>query len=69
MLQKLPVTDFKRIKEKLQFNEHFLKIYNEDSAIGYFIETEVLFSENLHERNNDLPILLEKIKIKKFKKS
>ena len=63
MLQKLPVTDFKRIKEKLQFNEHFLKIYNEDSAIGYFIETDVLCSENLHECNNDLPILLEKIKI------
>ena len=46
MSQKLPVSDFKWVEETSQFNENFIKIYNEDSDIGYFIEADVQYPEN-----------------------
>ena len=44
--QKLPVNDFKCVEETSQFNEDFIKICNEDSDTGYFIEADVKYSEN-----------------------
>ena len=41
MSQKLPVNDFKRIEETFQFNEDFIKIYNEERSLGYFIAADV----------------------------
>ena len=40
-----------------------LKKYNEESNEGYFLEFDVQYTEKLHERHNDLPSLLEKMKI------
>ena len=34
--QKLPVNNFEWIKDTSQFNEDFIKIYNEKSDKGYF---------------------------------
>ena len=65
MSQKLPVNDFKWVKEISQFNEDFIKIYNEDSDIGSFIEADVQYPEKLDELHNDLPFLLEGMKIEK----
>ena len=42
-----------------QLNEDFIKIYNEDSNIGYFIEADAQYPEKLHELQNDLPFLSE----------
>ena len=39
----LPVNDLQWVEETSQFNEDFIKIYNEDSNIGYFIETNVQY--------------------------
>ena len=39
--QKLPVNDFKWIDKTSQFNEEFIKICNEDTNIGNFIEADV----------------------------
>ena len=41
MSQKLPVNDFEWIKDTSQFNEDFIKIYNEESDEGYFFEVDV----------------------------
>ena len=41
MLQKLPVNKFEWIEDVSQFNEDFIKIYNEDSNEGYFLEVVV----------------------------
>ena len=39
--QKLPVNDFEWIKDTSQFNERFIKNYNEESEEGYFLEVDV----------------------------
>ena len=48
-------------------NKDFLWICNEDSDEGYFLEVDVQYLEMLHECHNDLPFLLQKIKIEKLK--
>ena len=54
MSQKLPVNDFEWIKDSSQFNEDFIKSYNEESNKGYFLEVNVQYHERLHELYNDL---------------
>ena len=41
MLQKPPVNDFEWIKDTSQFNEDFIKKYNEEIQKGYFLEVDV----------------------------
>ena len=47
MSQKLPVNNFEWIEDISQFNEDFIKSYNEESEEGYFLEADfhVLFSK------------------------
>ena len=59
MSQKLPVNNFEWIKDTSQFNEDFIKNYNEESDEGYFLEVDVQYLEKLHELHNDLPFLPE----------
>ena len=68
MSQKLPVNNFEWIKDTSQFNEDFLKNYNEESDEGYFFEVDVQYLEKLHELRNDLPFLPERMKIEKIEK-
>ena len=68
MLQKLPVDKFEWIEDTPQFNEDFIKKYNEESDEGYFLEVDVQCLEKLHELHNDLPFLPERMKIEKVKK-
>ena len=63
MSQKLPVNYFEWIKDNSQFNEDFIKDYDEESNEGYFFEVDVQYLEKLHELHNDLPFLLEIMKI------
>ena len=51
--------------ETSQFNQDFIKNYNEESGEGYFLEYDVQYPEKLHELHNDLPFLLGTKKIKK----
>ena len=67
MSQKLPICDFKRVKESSQFNRDFIENYNEDSHKGYFLEVDVTNPEILHELDNDLS-LPERIKVEKVEK-
>ena len=68
VLQNLPVSDFKRVKNASQFNEDFIRNYNEYSDIGYFLEVEFQYFENLRNLLNDLPTFVERMKVDKNEK-
>ena len=38
--------------------------FADDSSIGYFIECYLLYQDNLHEADNDLPLAAKKIYLK-----
>ena len=42
MLEKLPINNFEWIEDTSQFNEGFIKNYNEESDKGYFVDTRSL---------------------------
>ena len=65
MLQKLPVNNFEWTKNTSQFNEDFIKNYNEESDERYFPDVDVQYPEKLHELHNVLPFLPERMKIRK----
>ena len=68
MSQKLPVNNFEWIKDISQFNEDFIKKYNQESHKGYSLEVDVQYLEKLHKLHNDLPFLPKRMKIEKVKK-
>ena len=68
MSQKLSVNDFKWVEDTSEFNEDFIKSYNAESDEGYFLKVDVKYPENLHNLHNDLPLLLERMKIEKVEK-
>ena len=68
MSQKLPVNNFEWIENTSQFNEDFIKNYNDESDEEYFLEVDVQYPEKLHELHNDLPFLPETMKIEKAEK-
>ena len=68
MSEKLPVNNFEWIEDNSQFNEDFIKNYNEESDEEYFLEVDFQYPEKLHELHNDLPFLPERMKIEKVEK-
>ena len=68
MLPKLPVNKFEQIKDTSQYNEGFIKFYNEEDDEGYFLEVDVQYLEKLFDFHNDLTFLPERIKIEKVEK-
>ena len=57
--------NFEWTKDTSEFNEDFIKNYNEESYEGYFLKVDVPYLEKLHELYNGLPVLPEKTKIGK----
>ena len=57
MSQKLPVNELEWVVDISQFNEDFMKSYNEESDEESFLEVDVQYPENLHELHNDLSFL------------
>ena len=64
----MPVNDFKWVENISEFNEDFLKSYNDESEEGYLLGLDVDNSENLHNLHKDLPFLPERVKIEKVEK-
>ena len=69
MSQKLPVNGFKWVEKLSRFNEIFIRNYNENSDIGYFLKVGIDYLENLFNGiafnlHKDLPFLPERKKIK-----
>ena len=52
MPQRLTVNKFEWFKDTPQFNEDFIKNYNEESDEGYFLGVDVQYPEKLHEDEN-----------------
>ena len=56
MSQKLPVNSFEWTKDTSQFNENFIKNYNDKSNEGYFLEVDVPHLTNLKNYMNIIMI-------------
>ena len=65
MSQKLSAGGFKWVRNKSRFNKDFIKSYNGDNYIGYFLEADVQYPGKLHELHHDLPFLPKRMRIKK----
>ena len=63
--QKLPVHGFKWVeKDDLSnFDDSFIKDYDENSVKGYFLEGDVEYSKNLRKLYSDVSFLPERKKI------
>ena len=69
MSEKLPVNGFMWYNEYLSdFNEDFIKNYNENSDVGYFFEVDVKYPKQLFDSHNELPFLPERKKLEKAEK-
>ena len=66
-LKKIPVNNFKWIKDTSKINEDFIKNYYENSKKGYILEVHVKYPKILHDLHSDLPFLPRRIKIDKCK--
>ena len=68
MSQKLRVNGFKWVKKLSQSNESFIRNYDENSDIGYFLPVDVDYPEKLFNLHKDLPFLPERKKVNKVEK-
>ena len=62
MSQNLPVNGFKWVEKSSRFNEIFIKNYNENSDIGYFLEVDINYPKELFNLHKDLLFLPERKK-------
>ena len=68
MSEKLPADGFEWVEDISEIDEHFIKNYDEDSNVGYFIEADIKYPKELHNKHSDLPFLPERMKVNKCKK-
>ena len=62
--QKLPVNGFMWYDDHLSdFNEDFIKNYNENSDDGYFLEVDIKYPKTLWGSHKELPFLPERRKL------
>ena len=66
--QKLPVNGFMWYNYLLEFTEDFIKSYEENSDVGYFLELDVEYPKKLLNSHKDLPFLPERKKLEKVEK-
>ena len=64
MSQRLPVNGFKRMEQLSEFDERFIKNYDENHDKGYILEVDVEYLKNLFNLHSDLPFLPERKKLK-----
>ena len=69
MSQKLPINGFMWYDDYLSdFNENFIKNYDENSDEGYFLEVDVEYPKQLFGSHNGLPFFPERRKLEKVEK-
>ena len=68
MSQKVPVNGFMWDKDISEFNEYFIKSYNENRDVGYFLEIDVEYRKKLFDSHKDLPFLSKRKKLEKVEK-
>ena len=68
MFQNLPVNDFEWVEKLSEFDERFIKNYDENNDKGYILEVDVEYPKKLFNLHKGLPFLVERKKIDKCKK-
>ena len=63
MTDKLPVGGFKWVKNVSKIDEEFIKKYDGNNNIGYFLKVDAECPKELLDLHSDLPSLLEKMEI------
>ena len=63
MSKKLPVDGFEWVEDLSTIDEDFIKNYDEDSDVGYFIEADVEYPKDLHTLHSDFRFLPERMKV------
>ena len=69
MSQKLPANGFQWVEELSEFDERFLKNYNENSDKGNILKVDVEYPTNLFNLHSDLPFLPERKKNEKMQEA
>lgn len=59
MMQKLPMNDFKYLDEQEIANFNVLNI-SKNSSVGYILEVDLNYPQNIHDDHSDLPFAAEK---------
>ena len=54
MSEKLPVNGFKWVKKLCEFNEDFIKYYDENSDKGHILDVDVEYPKNLFNLHKNL---------------
>ena len=68
MSEKLPVDGFECIEDIQKIDEDFIKNYDEDSYVGYFIKANIEYPKELRNKHSYLPFFPERMKVNKCKK-
>ena len=70
MSSKLPVNGLKWVKQKKlsNFKENFIKNYDENGDIGYFLEVDIDYPRKLFNLHKDLSFLPESKRLNKVEK-
>ena len=63
MSENFPVDGFEWVDDISGIDENFIRNYDEDSNVGYFIKADIKYPEELHNKHSDLPFLPEKMKL------
>ena len=63
MTEKLPVGNCKWVRNLPEMNEEFIKNYDENDDIGYFLKADIEYHKELHDLHFDLPFLPQKLEI------
>ena len=62
--QRLPVNGFELMEQLSEFDERFIKKYDENNNKRYILEADVEYPKNLFNLHTDLPFLPERKKKK-----
>ena len=68
MSEKLPVDGFEWVDDISEIDENFIRNYDEDSNVAYFIKADIKYPKELHNKHCDLPFLPERMNVNNCKK-
>ena len=68
MSQMFPVNYLKWVEDISKFNEVFITSFNDERSEGYFLGVDVQYPESLHNLQNGLQFLPERMKTEKVEK-
>ena len=68
MSQTLPINGFRWVHVVSRFNEDFIKNYNENSDVGYFLEVDTEYPKKLFSSHKELTFLPERKTLEKVEK-